>query len=179
MIRILIGWATGLHFPAQFSARPSSVHGFACFRWDSSNFPDVQTLALISVDLCEGIFHRCQRKRSVSLNIPFPVSKFDLPAGSSQKYRLYEQFFLTLSTFYAICVDSRFYFPWRNTTLWDWDEELFRFKFREVWKFRFAARVYMFYACWFSLPNQNAFSSLSRSSNYFEKLFLIHSGGFR
>ena len=105
-------------------------------------------------------------KRSVSLNIPFPVSKFDLPAGSSQKYRLY-----------AICVDSRFYLPWGNTTLWDWDEELFRFKFREVWKFRFAARV-MFYACWFSLPNQNAFSSLSRSSNYFEKVFLIHSGVF-
>ena len=31
--RILIGWVTGLYFPAQFSARPSSVHtcGLLCF----------------------------------------------------------------------------------------------------------------------------------------------------
>ena len=70
---------------------------------------------------------------SVSLNMSFPVSKYDRPRHHSNTV----VWTVFKSTFYAICVISKFYFHWGNRTLSVWDSKLFRHKFRKP----LAARV--------------------------------------
>ena len=76
----------------------------------------------------------------------FEFSKFDLPYHPSNRDCMSSSFKVT----YAISVNCRSYFPWRNRTLSVWDSKLSRHKFREVLnsahgRFQFAACRVMFY----------------------------------